>query len=55
MKQEKESPYWRIKRYVLEVYQVQAPTRKEAMEKCCDPAEIHIIKETCVKEKDNER
>ena len=47
------APLWTIKRHIIEFYQIQAFTRKEAMENCCDPYEVRLLRETCIKYKNN--
>lgn len=42
---------YRVKRYIIEYFQVEAETRKEALENAENPYQIKVIRETCVKEK----
>jgi len=44
---------WKIYRIVKEEYEVEADTREEALLNPIDPGQVSIIKETCVKVKDN--
>lgn len=40
--------FWKIKRYLIEEFEVEAPTKKEALQKNLqDPNKVTVIKETC--------
>ena len=45
---------WMIKRWVLEEYEEEAETRKQALAKCDDPFRVTVTKTTCVKAMESE-
>lgn len=43
----KKNKTWTVKRYLIEYYEVEAPTKKEAREaELIDPNRVEVIKET---------
>jgi hypothetical protein len=49
MKKKNKQGYYKVKRYVIEEYEVFAPSRKEALLRTEGPCEVIVIKETCKK------
>lgn len=45
---------WKVKRWVLEEFEVFAETREEALGATVNPHSIHIRKETCVRDPEND-